>query len=66
MRDMQRRILTMLGFRLEGDMVRVPSWRPDVTDAVDLVEEVVRVASLAKLRSVPLPRTDTGASRADP
>ncbi|MEM9523689.1 MAG: phenylalanine--tRNA ligase subunit beta [Pseudomonadota bacterium] len=61
--DAQRRILTALGFRLEGEMVHAPSWRPDITNAVDLVEEVVRVASLTKLQSAPLSRMGTGASK---
>ena len=26
----QRQTLTALGFKLEGDMAHVPSWRPDV------------------------------------
>ena len=35
----QRKTLTALGFRLEGDMAHVPSWRPDVQGEADLVEE---------------------------
>ena len=53
----QRQTLTALGFRLEGDMAHVPSWRPDVQGEADLVEEVARIASLTKLVGVPLPRT---------
>ena len=52
----QRQTLTALGFRLEGDLAYVPSWRPDVMGEADLVEEVARVASLAKLEGKPLPR----------
>jgi len=52
----QRQTLTALGFRLEGDMAHVPSWRPDVLGEADLVEEVARIASLAKLVGKPLPR----------
>src|SRR6056297_1322063 len=45
----QRRTLTALGFKLEGDMAHVPTWRPDVMGEADLVEEVARIASLTKL-----------------
>lgn len=56
----QRRTLTALGFRLEGGMARVPSWRPDVQGEADLVEEVARVASLTRLAGHPLPRPQAG------
>ncbi len=56
----QRQTLTALGFVLEGDKARVPSWRPDVLGEADLVEEVARVASLTKLKGVPLPRVSAG------
>ncbi|MGB0799281.1 MAG: phenylalanine--tRNA ligase subunit beta, partial [Planktomarina sp.] len=56
----QRTTLTALGFRLEGDMAHVPSWRPDVMGEADLVEEVARVASLTKLVGKPMPRATTG------
>jgi phenylalanyl-tRNA synthetase beta chain len=52
----QRRILESLGFRLEGGMAHVPSWRPDILGEADLVEEVARVASLSRLEGAPLPR----------
>ena len=52
----QRQTLTALGFRLEGDMAHVPSWRPDVQGEADLIEEVARIASLTKLIGKPLPR----------
>ncbi|NKX71752.1 phenylalanine--tRNA ligase subunit beta [Rhodobacteraceae bacterium R_SAG1] len=56
----QRQTLTRLGFRLEGNMAHVPSWRPDVLGEADLVEEVARIASLTKLQGKPLPRLTDG------
>ena len=56
----QRQTLTSLGFKLEGDMAQVPSWRPDVQGEADLVEEVARIASLTKLQGRPLPRLTDG------
>ena len=37
-----RRILEELGFRLEGDVIHVPSWRGDVEHYSDIAEEVAR------------------------
>ena len=37
-----RRILTDLGFGVEGDTITVPSWRGDVAHYSDLAEEVAR------------------------
>jgi phenylalanyl-tRNA synthetase beta chain len=59
----QRQTLTALGFRLEGNMAHVPSWRPDVMGEADLVEEVARVASLTRLKGIPLPRLSDGVPR---
>ncbi|SDH96320.1 phenylalanine--tRNA ligase subunit beta [Lutimaribacter saemankumensis] len=56
----QRATLEALGFRLEGNMAWVPSWRPDVMGEADLVEEVARVASLTKLEGKPMPRANVG------
>ena len=56
----QRATLEALGFRLEGDMAHVPTWRPDVLGEADLVEEIARVASLTKLVGNPLPRMAAG------
>ncbi|WP_109466306.1 phenylalanine--tRNA ligase subunit beta [Albibacillus kandeliae] len=52
--------LEALGFRMQGDMAQVPSWRPDVLGSADLVEEVARVASLTRLEGRPLPRVTDG------
>ncbi|MEP2828851.1 phenylalanine--tRNA ligase subunit beta [Parvibaculum sp.] len=53
-------ILTALGFGVSDAgallSVAVPSWRPDIDGAADLVEEVVRVHGLSEVKSTPLPR----------
>lgn len=59
-----RVILTGLGFHISGAGERVkispPSWRGDVEGKADLVEEIVRIAGLDRVKSTPLPRlTDT-------
>ncbi|WP_210878950.1 phenylalanine--tRNA ligase subunit beta [Roseovarius autotrophicus] len=56
----QRQTLTALGFRLEGNMAHVPSWRPDILGEADLVEEVARIASLTKLMGRPMARSLPG------
>ena len=56
----QRQSLTALGFKMDGNMAHVPSWRPDVQGEADLVEEVARIASLTKLVGKPLPRAKAG------
>ncbi|MFN5901759.1 MAG: phenylalanine--tRNA ligase subunit beta, partial [Novosphingobium sp.] len=57
--DRQREILAALGFTSDAQFnVTVPSWRPDVDGAPDLVEEVVRIHGLDNVASVPLPRAD--------
>jgi phenylalanyl-tRNA synthetase beta chain len=62
-----RSTLEALGFAVEGKgatvKVTAPGWRPDVHGAADLVEEVVRIAGLDKVPSVPLPRV-SGVARA--
>ena len=58
--DEIKTILETLGCVLvgDGDTVEVtpPSWRPDIHGAADLVEEVVRIAGIDNIPSVPLPR----------
>ncbi|MBF5090534.1 phenylalanine--tRNA ligase subunit beta [Novosphingobium sp. NBM11] len=61
--DEQRRILAALGFEAaagegSGWTVTVPTWRPDVDGAADIVEEVIRVHGLDAVPSTPLPRAD--------
>ena len=57
--DRQREILGALGFSADAQWnVTVPSWRPDVDGAADLVEEVVRIHGLDNIASVALPRAD--------
>ncbi|EJF85487.1 phenylalanine--tRNA ligase subunit beta [Bartonella rattimassiliensis] len=51
-------ILTKLGFRIQGKgevvAVKVPSWRPDIIGKADLVEEVMRIYGLDKIKPIPL------------
>lgn len=54
-------ILRALGFEVGGkapeQQVRVPSWRPDVHGAADLVEEIVRIHGIDAVPATPLPQT---------
>ncbi len=59
----QRQTLTRLGFKLEGNMAHVPSWRPDMQGEADLVEEVARIASLTQLEARPLARPSDGVTQ---
>jgi phenylalanyl-tRNA synthetase beta chain len=60
-------ILASLGFDVTGSgttrSVRVPSWRPDVTQKADLVEEVMRMVGVDNVPVEPLPRLDHVAPR---
>lgn len=56
----QRQTLTALGFRMAGNEATPPSWRPDILGEADLVEEVARIASLAKLKGAPMKRAEPG------
>jgi phenylalanyl-tRNA synthetase beta chain len=53
-------VLTRLGFWVTGDestpRVAVPSWRPDVRETADLVEEITRIVGVDRVPTVPLPR----------
>ncbi len=41
-KDMMKDILVELGFTMDGDIIRVPSWRGDVEHYSDIAEEVAR------------------------
>ena len=60
-------LLTRLGFTVSGTgtplQVKVPSWRPDVTQKADLVEEVMRMVGVDNIPVEPLPRLTGVASR---
>lgn len=48
-------ILTKLGFKINGEKITAPSWRPDVEGAPDLVEEVLRIHGYDKIPMLTLP-----------
>jgi phenylalanyl-tRNA synthetase beta chain len=58
-REETLRILTALGFSIEGEgaalSVQPPTWRRDVEGKADLVEEVARIAGYGALPATPLP-----------
>ncbi|PQO24942.1 phenylalanine--tRNA ligase subunit beta [Rhodobacteraceae bacterium WD3A24] len=56
----QRATLQALGFTLRDGTASPPTWRPDIQDPADLVEEVARVASLSRLEGQPMPRPQVG------
>jgi phenylalanyl-tRNA synthetase beta chain len=55
-----RRVLEKLGFFVAGQgervKVAVPSWRPDVHDRADIVEEIVRIVGVDHVPSTPFAR----------
>ena len=62
-RARSRRSASRSRARARPSKVTVPSWRPDIHGAADLVEEVVRIAGLDKVPSAPMPRS-AGVARA--
>jgi phenylalanyl-tRNA synthetase beta chain len=60
-------ILRELGFWVSGSdrdvRVSPPTWRPDIEGKADLVEEVVRIAGLDRVPSVPFPREEATVAR---
>jgi phenylalanyl-tRNA synthetase beta chain len=61
--ETQRKTLTDLGFTIDGDQVTPPTWRPDVLGSADLVEEIARIASLTKLKGIPMTRKAPGIAK---
>ena len=59
--DRIAQILTGLGFEVSGNgaaqKVSVPSWRPDVDQPADLVEEVIRIVGVDQIPTAPMRRT---------
>ncbi|MGI9425025.1 MAG: phenylalanine--tRNA ligase subunit beta, partial [Hyphomicrobiaceae bacterium] len=55
-----KRILKAIGCTVDGKgsevTVAIPSWRPDMRGAADLVEEVIRIVGLDKVPSAAMPR----------
>ncbi|MGL4243802.1 MAG: phenylalanine--tRNA ligase subunit beta, partial [Beijerinckiaceae bacterium] len=55
----QKVTLQTLGFHISGTGAEVkiapPSWRPDVEGKADIVEEVIRIVGLEKVKPEPLP-----------
>ena len=56
--DEQHRILSVLGFKLAGDKVSPPSWRPDIHGEPDLVEEILRIKGFDCIPAISLPRSN--------
>ncbi len=46
-----RSVLLAVGCDVDADAVTPPTWRPDLTEAIDLVEEVARVVGYEKIPS---------------
>ncbi len=42
-------ILNRLGFKIENDMVKVPSFRGEITREIDLIEEIARIYQYKKI-----------------
>ena len=61
-----RKLLTALGIELKGAPPKLkaapPSWRPDISVPVDLVEEVVRLVGVDQVPATPMPR-EAGVAR---
>ncbi len=63
-------ILEKLGFELANSpgnsdhvLVKVPSFRPDIEGKADLVEEIIRIAGLERVKPQPLPRAGDEVTR---
>lgn len=51
----QKSILEKLGFTVDDTIVSPPSWRPDVMQSIDVVEEISRIYGYDHLPAVKLP-----------
>lgn len=51
----QAEILKALGFSVDGAIVTPPTWRADVKESADLVEDVARIAGFDRLPAAALP-----------
>ena len=58
--DESEAILKRLGFEVNGEIVAVPNWRPDVETKADLVFEILRIGGLDRAPPTALPRLDSG------
>jgi phenylalanyl-tRNA synthetase beta chain len=56
-------ILRKLGFGVDDAKVATPSWRPDIEVKADIVEQVVRIAGLERVKTRPLPRLSDSVPR---
>ncbi len=52
--DEMVKILTSLEFKVDGDMITVPSFRPDVLREADVAEEIARIYGYNSIESTPL------------
>ena len=61
-----KKLLNALGIELKGTPSKLkaapPSWRPDISVPVDLVEEVVRLVGVDRVPATPMPR-EAGVAR---
>lgn len=64
-KESQTKILTDLGFTINGDQVTPPSWRPDIDGEADLVEEIARIYGFDKIPSISVTRDSSVAKPAE-
>ncbi|MBU1431779.1 phenylalanine--tRNA ligase subunit beta [Myxococcota bacterium] len=53
--EIQRDALTRLGFEVGDGQVKAPSWRSDIKEGADLVEEIARLIGYEKIPTPPAP-----------
>ena len=57
-----KEVLVALGFWLSGHgpeyRVSIPTWRPDVSQPADLVEEIIRIVGVDQVDPAPIPRIE--------